>query len=724
MFEGMPLAREVGAGGGSVASPAPATEADAPGSSGPRSASPGGKRLAADMRHIASILRKPQGHDGGSPIPSALGLSVATSETTMEAVSIVQRQRDAERRLFDRRLSQLEQRLARVEGSQLERMQETDWRKKFAEVHGSVSGLQEEVQGLERRIGDVEETVQTRLGGLELLKQRVHEAEQQVQSMELKVRHSDSSVKEVERSVSKLRSMEQNVDDIVRRLLQVEEEVLVRGTHANREIVEYGARHPASQDMVQLQQRIESLEELREVPQFRGTALELSQAHTSICDLAEQVSHLAQRAAGFEAAQLSLQHKVGDVLGRVSAVEGGLALPSRHHNVDVGAMVDGASASDVDIRAEVTAAENDSDLRGQVNELTNFVLELSEKPDAIDRFEALSDVVARQEEAVELYISYIKCIASDHSEQVNSLRSRLSDMEKHFALPLQDSEHQVDELVPPAFLTSVNAQLVEVQEELIEVRGQLAEALRGSRSSPQQLESMENSQEMTDLQQRVLWLEERVCGSSVDQALQAMPSIVQAASDIAQAQSTICDVVEQVNHLSLRSREYEEAQHALQHTVGEVAGQMNSLQGLAEVQALVQTLSERLSDVQVRVDAVVPGSSKLQETASAVCSKFQLGADFLNTMQDRDPIEIDLALEHLQVTCLQAADDIAAAVRLELQDMPGALLSEGSMQDPSVKSLWHLAAEEDDQLPQVRAGLQVTELGLADLDEMPEEVDL
>mmetsp|Transcript_50269 Transcript_50269/g.92891 ORF Transcript_50269/g.92891 Transcript_50269/m.92891 type:complete len:512 (+) Transcript_50269:117-1652(+) len=462
-------------------------------------APPGGKRLASDMRRMAAMVRRDGSQTSlgmggqGPPVSSALGISAVTADTsanqttTLEAVSQVQRQREQDRRLFDRRLLQLEQRVDTLL-SEKDRDSIADWRKKLAEVNGSFSGLQGEVHGLARHLETLEEMLHGRNSSIDLLKQRVQETDQQVQGMEKRIRHCDTSMKEMERGMPRLRAMEQSLEENAQRLSRFEEFLT------------------EMQEMMDLHHhRVDGLEAVREVQRFAPVgSQDLSQVTASMCEMAEQLGHLAQRASGFEATQVSLQHRVGEVAGRLTAMEGG-----RDFYEFQPAQVD-PDFSDSHGGSEAPPGVVLKELRDQLDDLSSFVLELSAKEVSRNEFEALSDIVARQEETMDLYISYIKCVASDHSEQVQGLAGRMNEVEK-----------------------------------------------------------------------------------------------------------------------------------------------------------------------------------------SMSSNKFQLGTDFAdflnNNMQDLDPVQVDMALEHIQLTCLQAADDIASAVRLELQDMGEGLTSK-ALADPSLQGAWQLAS--------------------------------
>merc|ERR1712205_243480 len=60
-------------------------------------------------------------------------------------------------------------------------------------------------------------------------------------------------------------------------------------------------------------------------------------------------------------------------------------------------------------------------------------------------------------------------------------------------------------------------------------------------------------------------------------------------------------------------------------------------------------------------------SSALGAAVAVFFKDFKLKADSFESVDDADLASIDAALQHLQGTCLQAADHIASAVQHELQ---------------------------------------------------------
>lgn len=220
-----------------------------------RSASPARRALALDMRRIANLLRDPApapigdvslntsicssphstlepGERGVAPALSArnscaVGSSWATNsqfsvlaERINAAVATLQWQCAEDRR----KLAHLERKLeTRID----ERSTQNDsGREKIAEIQGSVTGLIEETQSLTRRVEGLDERLWARTSGSETSKQRNRELEQQVQALEHQSRLSSAAAEEVQkRQATKLRRSEHAIEDALRRLVNVEEQV-------------------------------------------------------------------------------------------------------------------------------------------------------------------------------------------------------------------------------------------------------------------------------------------------------------------------------------------------------------------------------------------------------------------------------------------------------------------------------------------------------------------
>lgn len=313
---------------------------------GARSQSPGGRRLASDIRRYASLLRLPQGGSDASlsvgepsfheapaqPLEGFVSMPSATphqlgifQERVTNALADAQRKRDTDRRLNDRRLQQLEQ---KVESVFDDRARDTDSRKKWAEVQGSVNGLIEEVQNVARRVDGLETGLRARTSGLEAIKQRSHELEQQVQNLEQHSRLAESSQEENQkRQWTKLARTERVLEEHARRLAKAEDSMQAQprehpGLARSRSEHAKGAEELRQRlDWLEeelrgeLRQRIEWLEETNTSdagpkPQH---GRDVAQAQDAICDLTEQLSCLQQRSSCSDQALAALQQQVQQI---------------------------------------------------------------------------------------------------------------------------------------------------------------------------------------------------------------------------------------------------------------------------------------------------------------------------------------------------------------------------------------------------------------------------
>lgn len=232
-----------------------------------RSASPSRRALAIDMRRIASLLRDPagalgcgesmnnsicsspnsawepgdrgaapvmggHGGHGGHGTGNGNGRAASLSRTVMQnqftalaerinaGVTMLQRQCETDRR----RLAQLEKKFeAKVDA------EKPDGRERWAEVQGSVSGLLEETQALARRLDGLDERLWARTSGSEASKQRNRELEQQVQALEQQNRLAAAAAEELQkRQATKLRRTEHSLEEVLRRVSTLEDEVRQR----------------------------------------------------------------------------------------------------------------------------------------------------------------------------------------------------------------------------------------------------------------------------------------------------------------------------------------------------------------------------------------------------------------------------------------------------------------------------------------------------------------
>jgi len=214
------------------------------------------------MRRIASLLRDPAGalgernnsicsspnsawepgDRGAAPVTGngngnggsrAVSLSrtvmqnqfTALAERINAGVTMLQRQCETDRR----RLGQLEKKFeAKVSDAD-----KHDGRERWAEVQGSVSGLLEETQALARRLDGLDERLWARTSGSEASKQRNRELEQQVQALEQQNRLAAAAAEELQkRQATKIRRTEHSLEEVLRRMATLEDEVRQRsGSH-------------------------------------------------------------------------------------------------------------------------------------------------------------------------------------------------------------------------------------------------------------------------------------------------------------------------------------------------------------------------------------------------------------------------------------------------------------------------------------------------------------
>ncbi|CAE8618452.1 unnamed protein product, partial [Polarella glacialis] len=281
-----------------------------------RSASPSRRGvLAIDMRRIANMLRDPggaagagensmnnsicsspqsawePGDRGAAPAHGSAARAASISRMVMQnqftalaerinmGVTTLQRQCEADRR----RLAQLER---KFEAKLDEKAREGDGRERWAEVQGSVNGLIEETQALTRRVEGLDERLWARTSGSELTKQRNREIEQQVQALEQQSRMTKDTNEETQkRQATKLRRAEHGLEDALRRVVKLEEEVRQRHGSAHRDGY--------------LEARINAMEQQQE---SLNAELQALQAHIdeSVQMLREELPGAAQDGAVFE----------------------------------------------------------------------------------------------------------------------------------------------------------------------------------------------------------------------------------------------------------------------------------------------------------------------------------------------------------------------------------------------------------------------------------------
>mmetsp|Transcript_39697 Transcript_39697/g.73705 ORF Transcript_39697/g.73705 Transcript_39697/m.73705 type:complete len:904 (+) Transcript_39697:21-2732(+) len=350
-----------------------------------RSVSPAhGRRLATDLRRYLSRNRLQTANEVGLEDSSSIAethhesrslsrgppssmetvvnstlaphhVGMLAERAAQHAVGSVQRQYDSDRRFVERRFQQLEQ---KVENFCEERSREADARKKWAEVQGSVNGLLEELYSLARRIETMEQRLSTRTSGLDQVRQRSQEIEQQVQALEQSAKLSEAAHDEVQkRQSTKIHRSEHMLEELSRRMAKMEEDMQilprnVMASHSQKDfeqimqrLVWLEAQEPgmaAQMHQEELRQRIEMLEERHCEAPSKQHCRDITQAQDNICDLAKQVSCLAQRSGISEAAVNNLQEQVHHMQGTFevdpSSREGGLVRAMTGTRAELGAL--------------------------------------------------------------------------------------------------------------------------------------------------------------------------------------------------------------------------------------------------------------------------------------------------------------------------------------------------------------------------------------------------
>lgn len=205
------------------------------------------------------------------------------AEQLVTTTADLQKQRDADARLVEHRLQQLDHRLElwQAEGGRSIALQE-----KWAETRGGVRGLFEEVQKLARRLEGFDEHVRSHTSGLDFLKERSQQLERKVQALAHDRHFGTEAAELTEKSHAvKLKQMERALEALGQRVTRTEEAVVPR---AGKPL---GA--PVLREIQELRQRVYGLEEKCEEP----IAESLKHTQVAICDTVLQVSELTQRTA-------------------------------------------------------------------------------------------------------------------------------------------------------------------------------------------------------------------------------------------------------------------------------------------------------------------------------------------------------------------------------------------------------------------------------------------
>lgn len=772
---------------------------------GTRSASPTGRRLAADMRRMASLLRLPPSGDA-SPNDSTEGLSNSASTSALQplgaqiatpsqlnalaervnsALGGLQRQRESDKRVMERRLQQLEQ---RVDSWHQERSRDVDGRKKWAEVQGSVHGLLEELQGHRRHVESLEERFWARTSGLEMARQRCQELEQQVQGLDQQNRLADLAKEEAHRrQATRIRCTEHGLDEVSQRLAKLEEEARMRP-------LEDGS---LLEDLEDLCRRVELLEQQGESASLPSEhSREVSQAQDAICELAEQVSRLVQRTSCGESSLAALQQKmqqvqaiaeqhedgpprtlvgfrsevgalaqqVADIRSRLIDIEGDLdfvrqrgrsdegvqyEVPEWHTRLDVlsnevGELrawcADWEQAQSVQSAREQAAqppsqrqsarshssripssaapdqypADNGfsevhcqrdmevEQFREQMEELSRFVsYELSCKEDMANsraEFDGLGERLGKFEESLDLYLSYVKCVASDHSEQVSKM-----------SVQLQDSE--VATMAVQQTVQVLQSSCMHVETTVAQLQQSLDSRTEGTHSEDRSLEEMrdqieEIKEHMHGTQNIVASLQEETKSISVSLKQDLVHGLVSLKEEMLEygvprhgsaaeehehqeyseslsdrlcgveqrldqvLSERLCAIERQVDsNCGLAVAHIDKLMSKVFAQLGDMSVQQNEL---AETKVTVASLSERVSTIQEHVNQSLARMPCASEAVTAFRARFEGHSKALAALeQEQDPEYVDGALQKLQVALLQSAEILSSAVQQEMLNFQG-----------------------------------------------------
>mmetsp|Transcript_44090 Transcript_44090/g.104327 ORF Transcript_44090/g.104327 Transcript_44090/m.104327 type:complete len:683 (-) Transcript_44090:61-2109(-) len=417
-----------------------------------RSASPAGTRaLAVDVRRLAkqfgdagaSVMEHStpnlsmcsNGNSIGAPSPCAalrrhtpLGSRgapqqqvAAIAESVNSTVHNMLQQLDVDRR----KVAAIERKLDIVVD---EKARDSEGREKLAEVHGSVTGLLEEVQAQARRLDGLEERLWTRTSGAEIVKQRGKELEQTVQALEQQSRLMAASNEEaLRRQTTKLCRAERSVEEIARRCMLVEEELRARpsGSPPVEDLELTSRLEVLEQAQTQLSADLQSLQvSFRSPAVWTGTQAAAGVGSQSTAD--EALKAVERTAASLEkklSAQMeelsfqmaALKVKVDGQLNRLNT------LAERMESVHEPA-VESMREELMQVRSQdrKDADVETSTLRAKLQEVCNTVEDVTSELRGLQRSQIdLSSMLSRQEE------SQIRRMAE---ERIASQELRLTDL--------------------------------------------------------------------------------------------------------------------------------------------------------------------------------------------------------------------------------------------------------------------------------------------------------
>ncbi|CAJ1429556.1 unnamed protein product, partial [Effrenium voratum] len=549
-----------------------------------RSASPGRRALAIDMRRIASLLREPTqalqgtgesmnnslcsspnsawepGDRGAAPTQArAASLSrmvmqnqfTALAERINSGVTALQRQCEADRR----RLTSLEKKLEAKADTE-----KPDGRERWAEVQGSVNGLIEETQALARRVDGLDERLWARTSGSEASKQRNRELEQQVQALEQQNRLAAASVEEMQkRQATKIRRAEHSLEEILRRLASVEDEARQRG---------------ASRDGF-LEARIISSEQNQEALDAEIRALQ--------ANLEDGLQQLREELLGGGQEDGADFHG-SDVYEAVRKGEMGLSSLDRK----VTGQVEDLSASLASLRVKVDG------VLSRVGGLAERI-ETAHEPSVDALRLELSQVRSQERRELDAEVSALKGrvqqVQDSNEEACAEVREALRQARAEIAALSYRPE--VKEASENSWLRNAEERLASQEQELFDLRERVEEVVQ---AGGEKAGEFKPSEDLEDLRRRLDWLEEQ--GGDKPES-----------NRLAQVQNTICELVEQVSKLKQQASSSESNTSSWQQQVKQIHSLIERRQNedaaamrvTTEVEAKVGALSSQVADLAARL---------------------------------------------------------------------------------------------------------------------------
>lgn len=224
--------------------------------------------------------------------------TAAPSQTIGVGAALVQMhsQREADRR----RIAQLERKLDA-------KLEDVAGRERWAETHGSLNGLMEDVQALRVRVESLDARLWARIGGGGNTSfaggenggvasvAKVRELEQQIQAIDHQGRMATASIEETQRRlVSKFRRTEQGLEDTFRRVSSMEEQLRSQQSSGYGSIGSF-ARDSAAANMIEA--RLGGLETRQEETDtsLREMASQLQAVNNGPLALAEEAVEASER---------------------------------------------------------------------------------------------------------------------------------------------------------------------------------------------------------------------------------------------------------------------------------------------------------------------------------------------------------------------------------------------------------------------------------------------